>query len=340
MSARSPVGFAVVGLGNIAQGSILPSFAKCKRAKLVAVVSRDREKANQMAREFNASMSYSTDDYPACLANPEVVAVYIATPQGEHAGYTIRAAEAGKHVLCEKPMAATVEQSRRMVEACQRSGVMLMTAYRKYFEPSCRYLKKLVQSGELGRIDMIHTTFSELPNPSIPPSWLLDSKLAGGGPLMDLGVYCVNTCRWIVGEDPCEVRAQSWRHDPERFRDVEEGISFQMQFPSGLVAQGSSTYSAAMSSFIFIQGTKGWVMLTPAYPYEEERLVTGKISGRAVLRRFKAIDEFALEIDAFASAIQEKGSVEPDGIQGHRDMIILGAIYEAARTQQAVVVNY
>jgi|SRR6266436_270027 len=340
MAATKKIGYAVVGLGNIARNSILPAFANCRRAKLVALVSRDKKKAAAVRAKFRAAISYATKEYEDCLANPEISAVYIATPPGEHEEFTVRAAEAGKHVLCEKPLAATVAQSARMVEACRRQGVLLMTAYRKYFEPAALYLKSLVSNGSLGRIDMIHTSFSELFTPGVSSAWLLDPALAGGGPMMDLGVYCVNTSRWLAGEDPVEAVAQSWRHDTQRFKDVEEGVTFRLKFPSGLVVQGSSTYGAAMSSFIFVQGTKGWVSLSPAYPFEDARRVTGKIAGRSVDRRFKALDEFALEIDAFAFAIQKKKAVEPDGIQGHRDMIILQAIYESARNGQPVAIKY
>jgi predicted dehydrogenase len=334
------IGFAVLGLGKIAEISVLPSFRNCKKAKLVAVVSRDKKKAARFARKFKSKTYYQNEEFGACLANPAVSAVFIATPNGEHADFTIRAANAGKHVLCEKPLAATAEQSAAMVEACRKNGVLLMTAYRKYFDPSTRYLKQLVQKGTLGRIDMIHTAFSELYVPGATQPWLVDARLAGGGPLMDLGVYCVNTCRWILNEDPREVTAQSWLNDKSRFREVEEGISFQMRFPSKTVLQGSSTYSSALSSFIFVQGSKGWALLTPAFPFDEERCLTGKIGGRPFLRKFKIIDEFALEIDAFASAIQQNKSIAPDGVQGHRDMNILAAIYEAAKTGRPAVVRY
>jgi len=340
MAVTRKIGYAVVGLGNIARNSILPAFSNCRRAKLVALVSRDKKKAAALRVKFKAAISYTTKDYEDCLANPEISAVYIATPPGEHEEFTVRAAEAGKHVLCEKPLAATVAQSARMVEACRRQGVLLMTAYRKYFEPAALYLKSLVSNGSLGRIDMIHTSFSELFTPGVSSAWLLDPALAGGGPMMDLGVYCVNTSRWLADEDPVEAVAQSWRHDTQRFKDVEEGVTFRLKFPSGLVVQGSSTYGAAMSSFIFVQGTNGWVSLSPAYPFEDERRVTGKIAGRSVDRRFKALDEFALEIDAFAFAIQKKKAVESDGIQGHHDMIILQAIYESARNAQPVAIKY
>jgi len=334
------VGFAVVGLGSIAQGAVLPAFAHCKRARLVALVSRDRQKAARLARKFKAGAFYGADDYAACLANPEVAAVYVATPQGEHESFTIRAARAGKHVLCEKPLAAAAQQSRRMVEACRKHRVLLMTAYRKYFEPSTVHLKRLIQSGDLGRIDTIHTGFSELYTPGVSAAWLLDRKLAGGGPLTDLGVYCVNTSRWLVGEDPVEVTAESWRHDKNRFREVEEGIAFRLRFPSGLVVQGSSTYGAVLSSFIYVQGTKGWASLAPAYEFNEARQLTGKVRGRRLDRRFRVLDEFALELDAFASAIQGRGAVDADGLQGHRDVIILQSIYDAAKRRKSVAIRY
>jgi predicted dehydrogenase len=340
MTGAKTVGMAVVGLGNIAQGSVLPCFAKTKKAELVALVSRDKKKAARLARKFNAQAIYSNEEYAACLAHPGISAVYVATPPSEHVEFAVEAARAGKHVLCEKPLAATVAQSAHMVETCQLNGVLLMTAYRKYFEPSCLYLKQRIQNGALGRIDVIHTAFSELHLPGISPPWLLESSLAGGGPLMDLGVYCVNTSRWLVEEDPVEASARAWTHDSTRFREVEEGISFRLHFLSGLVVQGSSTYGATLSSFLYIQGTKGWVSLTPAFTFDEERQLTGKIGERRLRRTFTIVDEFALEIDAFASAIQSQRGVVPDGLEGHRDMVILHAIYESARKQEPVVIRY
>jgi predicted dehydrogenase len=334
------VGFAVVGLGSIAQGSILPSFAKCEKARLVAVVSRDKAEAADVAMRFKASAHYSTAEYAACLANPEISAVYVATPPGAHETYTVQAAFAGKHVLCEKPLAATGQQSAQMVKACRQNHVLLMTAYRKHFEPSCVYLKQLIQNRELGRIDVIHTAFSELFSQGTSVPWLVDRDLAGGGPLMDLGVYCVNTTRWLVDEDPVEVSAQTWTRDTTTFRDVEEGISFRLQFASGLVVQGSSSYGAAISSFMYIQGTNGWASLTPAFPFDEERRLTVKIGKRWIERKFAILDEFAPELEAFAAAVLNDGVVESDGVQGHRDMMILDAIYNSARKQRPLNINY
>jgi predicted dehydrogenase len=203
MAGVKPVGYAVVGLGTISQLAVLPAFAHSKRAKLVAVVSGDKKKARKLAEQFKASRAFSYEELAKCLTDPEVEAVYIATPPGEHEKYAVAAAKAGKHVLCEKPLAAGVDQARNMVETCRRNQVQFMTAYRKYFEPSSVILKNMISKGELGRIDVIHTLFSEFrPFGDNSPAWLFSRKLSGGGPLTDLGVYCLNTCRWLVNEDP------------------------------------------------------------------------------------------------------------------------------------------
>ena len=340
MPASKKLGFAVVGLGVISRDAVLPAFSHCKHAKLVALVSRDARKAAQWRTKFRAAYSYGVNEYDACLANPEISAVYIATPQGLHEEFTVRAAAAGKHVLCEKPLAATIAQSSRMVEDCRKHGVLLMTAYRKYFEPASLFVKELLRKKPLGRLDMMHTTFSELFRPGASQDWLLDPALSGGGPLTDLGVYCVNTTRWFADEDPSEVTAQSWSDDTKIFQNVEQGISFQLKVPSGLRVQGSSTYSAILSSFVFIQGAKGWISLSPAFPFDEVRVVSGRIGDQLFQRRFGPLDEFALELDAFATAIREKKPVEPDGQQGHRDVIIIQSIYEAAKTGRAVAIDY
>jgi predicted dehydrogenase len=336
------VGYAVVGLGSISQVAVLPAFAHSKKAKLVAVVSGDKKKARKFAEQFKASQAFTYAEFPKCLSNPEVEAVYIATPPGEHEKYAVAAAKAGKHVLCEKPLAATVKQARNMVETCRRNKVQFMTAYRKYFEPGSVTLKNMISKGELGRIDVIHTLFSELrPFGDQSPSWLFSRKLCGGGPLTDLGVYCLNTCRWLVDEDPVAAScAVSWVRDRRRYKEVEEGIAFRLEFRSGLVLQGTAAYSAAFSSFVHIHGEKGWAELAPAFAFEEERRLSGKIAGRWFAKTFKPIDEFALELDYFAKCIREGRKPEPDGEQGLRDIVIIDAIYQAAKKGGTVKIKY
>ena len=335
------VGYAVVGLGGIAQQAVLPAFAHSQKARLVAVVSGDPEKASRLAGEFQAKHHYSYAEYAACLKNQEVEAVYIATPPGEHEKYTVPAARAKKHVLCEKPLAATVDECRRMVRACRDHHVQFMTAYRKYFEPGSVALKKVISSGQLGRVDVIHTAFTEFrPAGDSSPAWLFQRKLSGGGPLMDLGVYCVNTCRWLVEEDPVEATAFRWSRDRKRFKEVEEGIAFRLNFRSGLVLQGTTSWGSALGSSVEVHGEKGWATLSPAFAFEEERRLTGKIAGKWFEQEFKATDEFALELDAFATCIRENRKPEPDGVQGMRDIVIIDAIYRAAKSGRPVAIRY
>jgi predicted dehydrogenase len=342
MAGAKRVGYAVVGLGSISQVAVLPAFEHSKKARLVAVVSGDRSKARKLADQFEASHAFSYAELAKCLSNPEVEAVYIATPPGEHEKYAVAAARAGKHVLCEKPLAATVKQARNMVATCRRNKVRFMTAYRKYFEPSSVALKNMISKGDLGRIDVIHTLFSELrPFGDNSSSWLFSRKLCGGGPLTDLGVYCLNTCRWLVDEDPVAASgAVSWVRDRRRYKEVEEGIAFRLDFRSGLVLQGTAAYSAAFSSFVHVHGEKGWAELAPAFAFEEERRLSGKIAGKWFAKTFKPIDEFALELDYFSTCIREGRKPEPDGEQGLRDIIIIEAIYQAAKKGGTVKINY
>ena len=336
-----PVGYAVVGLGAISQQAVLPAFANSKNARLVAVVSGDRSKAERLAAEFRAERHYSYAEYTDCLKNPGVEAVYVATPPGEHEKYTAQAARARKHVLCEKPLAASVDACRRMVRACHDNHVHLMTAYRKYFEPGSVALKRIVAGGQLGRVDIIHTAFTEFrPAGDSSPDWLFKRKLSGGGPLMDLGVYCVNTCRWLVDEDPLQAAAFEWRRDRKRFKEVEEGISFRLNFPSGLVLQGTVSWGSVLTSFVQVHGEKGWACLSPAFAFEDDRRLSGKISGQWFGEEFKAIDEFALELDAFAASIRESRKPEPDGEQGMRDIAIIDAIYRSAKSGRTIAIRY
>jgi predicted dehydrogenase len=337
MATAKKVGYAVVGLGRIAERAVLPAFRHSQRAKLIAVVSGQEKKAAKFAAQFGASDYYTYEDYALCLSHPEVEAVFIATTNSTHADFTLRAAAAGKHVLCEKPMATTVGDCARMIEACRTAKVRLMIAYRKYLEPGSRTLKKLVRSGKLGRLKIIHSAFTiMLPAAGNAPAWHLDRTAAGGGSLMDLGVYCVNTSRWLAGTEPMEARAYAWTLDPNRFSEVEESIAFQLLFPGGLVVQASSSFGAAEASFIQLHGEKGWAALDPAFAYNQERRLFGALGGRWFEERFKVMDEFALELDELADCIRRHREPEPSGREGLRDVAVMEAIYRAAREARPV----
>lgn len=338
MATSKPLGYAVVGLGGIATGAVLPAFRHSRKAKLVVVVSGDRAKARRIAAKFGAARHYTYDEYDRCLADPDVQAVFLASVNGAHADQTIRAAEAGKHVLCEKPMANTAEDCRRMIDACQRNRVRLMIAYRKHFEPASLALKKLVAARKLGPLKLIHSAFT-ICLPAGAPPWHLNPALSGGGSLMDLGVYCVNTVRWLADRDPTEAEAYAWSGDAKRFRDAEESIAFRLKFPGGMVLQAASSFGAAQASFLHVHGERGWAALDPAFAYDEERRLFGKIGGRWFAKKFPRMDEFVLELDAFADAVRRGQDPEPDGIQGMRDVAVMEAIYRSAAARTPVVID-
>jgi len=210
--------------------------------------------------------------------------------------------------------------------------VLLMTAYRKCFEPSIVFIRDLIHSGRLGTLKILHTSFSERHALSqTSPPWILDRRLAGGGPLMDLGIYCVHAARWLAGEIPSSVSAFQWTHDRSLFREVEEGIAFSMYFPSGLVAQASTCYSAALSSMLYLEGTLGSVSLTPAFPYEHVRVLNARFGNELVHKEFPVVDEFGPQIDAFSQAIRGGPRPPSCGRDGYVDMAIIEAIYGAAQ---------
>jgi predicted dehydrogenase len=332
-----PVGFAVLGLGALAQTAILPAFRNTQHAELVALVSRDVEKARNLAALHGVPYAYgSLED---CLANPRVEAVYIATPPGRHLQDADVVARAGRHVLCEKPLAMTAAEAAEIVATCARQPVLLMTAYRKYFEPAMVFIRDLILSGRLGALKILHTSFSEShAQPPITPGWILDRRLAGGGPLMDLGIYCIHAARWLAGEIPVRVSGFQWTHDRSTFHEVEEGIAFSMYFPSGLVAQASTCYSAALSSMLYVEGTRGSISLTPAYPYEQERTLSARLGDELLQKTFPVIDEFRPQIDAFSLAIRGGKPAPSGGADGYIDMAIVDAIYRSANagTSQTV----
>jgi predicted dehydrogenase len=333
------IGYAVVGMGSIAEISVLPAFRNNKKSSLMALVSHDKSRAQELGAKFGVKHCYSYENYDQCLSQPGVDAVFITSVNGAHAEQAIRAAKAGKHVLCEKPMATSVEDCRRMIEACRANGVRLMIAYRKYFEPGSVALKKLVTSGKLGRLRHMFSAYTEEVDPGKAKTWQLNQKLAGGGSLMDIGIYCVNTMRWVAGSTPIDATAYRWTDAPKRFREVEDNIAFRLTHPDGLVCQGTSSYSSKAASFLQVHGDLGWAALNPAFAFEEERRLFGKIEGRWFERKFRVIDEFVLELNAFAESIHRGRDPEPDGMEGLRDLATIEAIYRSAQEHRTVSIQ-
>ena len=334
------VGIAIVGVGRISVNEMLPAFAQSKHAKPVALVSGDRAKALKVAHQYNIPESAVLDykDYDKLAAMPEVQAVYIALPNSMHAEYTVRAARAGKHVLCEKPMANSVAECQQMIEACRKAGKKLMIAYRSQYEANDRVLLKMIRDKQLGQLKEFISVNSQ--HMADAQHWRLKRALAGGGALPDVGLYCINAARFLSGEEPNEVFGTVWSTPGDaRFREVEESCQFILRFPSGFTASCSTGYASHKSQMLRLNGTTAWAELNPAYAYEGiklkvSRIVDGREQGSEVQAGDK--NQFAAELDHFAQCIQQDKEVHTPGEEGLQDQRIMEAIYASARSGKTV----
>ncbi|KQR22980.1 Gfo/Idh/MocA family protein [Deinococcus sp. Leaf326] len=323
-------GYAVIGLGKLTLEELLPAFAVGRASRLAAVVSGDPAEARAAALAYGLTEAdaYSYDDFEKLGERDDVHAVYIVLPNSLHREYTERAAKIGKHVLCEKPLATSVEDAEAMVRACKDAGVFLMTAYRCQYTPHHWAARDAVQSGRLGQIKLMHSV-----NVQVEPNegqWRLRRELAGGGSLPDVGLYCVNTVRFLLGEEPYEVSGTLYSTPgDERFREVEESVTWQMRFPSGVVAQCACSYGAATARSIDVFGTEGRLAIDPAFDYQNLRLTVQ--TGQDVTEvRVPPEDQFRLETDHFSRRIQEGCAPYTPGEEGLQDQKIMAAIYQSA----------
>ncbi|MBB3221839.1 Gfo/Idh/MocA family protein [Pseudoduganella umbonata] len=334
------VGIALVGLGRITVNEMLPALAQCRHAKPVALVTGDRAKGLKIAHQYNIPESAVLDykDYDRLAQMPDVQGVYLGLPNHMHLEYTVRAARAGKHVLCEKPMANSVAECRQMIDACRKAGRKLMIAYRSQYEPMDRALAGMVREKKLGALKEFVSVNSQ--NMGDPQHWRLKRALAGGGALPDIGLYCINAARFLSGEEPNEVIGNIWSTPGDaRFREVEESCQFILRFPSGFIASCSTSYAAHKSQHFRLNGAQGWAEMNPAYAYRGLKLTVSRVvdgKEQATDIQVEEKNQFALEMDHFAQCIQQDREVHTPGEEGLQDQRIMEAIYESARTRRAV----
>ena len=336
------VGFAIVGLGRLSLEEILPAFGECRKAKPVALMSGSPDKAKAVAAQYGIKPEavHGYDGWDALARNPEVKAVYIVTPNALHRDQVIAAAGAGKHVLCEKPMAVSSGEARAMIEACAAAKVKLMIAYRCQYEPCNREVVRLVRSAKYGKVRLIEATNTQ--TMSLPEQWRLKKALAGGGALPDIGLYCLNGVRALMGEEPVAVQAQVHSPDDALYREVEETVAFTLRFPSGALALCSTSYGAHETRSLKVQAEGGAIDLQNAFAYQGQRLFVGHREGKAEARDERVLgakNQFALEIDHMATCILENRTPRTPGEEGLQDQILMEAIYEAARTGQTVALK-
>jgi glucose-fructose oxidoreductase len=318
-------------LGHIAQVAVLPAFAHAKRnSRVGALVSDDRAKLRAMARKYKIDQTYSYDDYDACLE--QVDAVYIALPNSMHAEYTIRAAKAGVHVLCEKPMAVTVDECEEMIDACRENGVKLMIAYRLHFEEINLKAVDLVRRGRIGEPKFFNSSFSM----TVRDNDIRTKKDLGGGTLYDIGVYCINAARYLFRAEPTEVRAISVNSGVAKLKEIDESTGALLRFEDDRVAAFVTSFNAADIGSYEIVGTKGHLRVNPAYEYAEGLGYELTVNGKTTRKRIGKRDQFAPELLYFSDCILNNREPEPSGEEGLQDVRIVQALYKSAETGTSV----
>jgi predicted dehydrogenase len=324
---------AIMGLGGYGT-RVADAMQACKMAKLTGVISGTPAKIKTWQAKYNIPEKncYNYENFDELKNNPDIDAVYVITPNALHHSQVIRVAKAGKHAICEKPMAVNAKEGQEMVDACRKANVKLLVGYRMHFEANTLEIIRMRNEGELGKI----LFFQGLCGFRIgnPDQWRLDRKLAGGGSLMDIGLYAVNGSRYMVGEEPVWVTAQETKTNPQKFKEgVDETIQFQLGFPSGAVASCLSTYNMSYLDRFFLNGEKGFAELNPSTGYGpiKGRTNKGELNLPHVTHQTVQMDEMAQII------LQGKKPVVPvDGEEGVKDLKIMDAIYQAVKTGRKV----
>lgn len=326
---QAKVRYAVVGLGHITQVAALPAFGHAKRnSELVALVSDDEAKRRRLGRKYGIGLLASYDEYDALLRSGEVDAVYIGLPNHLHKDYAVRSAEAGVHVLCEKPLAVTVEDCEAMIEAAERNRVKLMTAYRLHFEKANLTAIETIRSGKIGEARFFSSVFSM----SVEESNIRLNPIAmGGGTLYDIGIYCINAARYLFRSEPEEVFAWSANNGEKRFRDCDEMTSSLLRFPGARMATFVTSFGAAPTATYHIVGTKGDLRMDSAYEYAEPMKMTVTVGEKSRERTFPKRDQFAPELIYFSDCIQTGRNPEPSGREGLADVRVIEGLYRSAR---------
>jgi len=324
---------AIMGLGSYGT-RVAEAMQASKRTKLVGVISGTPSKIKTWQQKYNIPEKncYNYENFDLIKNNPDIDAVYVITPNSQHHDQVIRVAKAGKHAICEKPMAINAKEGQEMIDACKQANVKLLVGYRMHFEPNTLEVIRMRNAGEFGKIMF----FQGLSGFKIgdPTQWRLNKQLAGGGSMMDIGIYAINGARYMVGEDPIWVTAQETKTDPEKFKEgVDETIQFQLGFPSGAVSSCLSTYNMNYLDRFFLNGQNGFAELQPSTGY-------GPIKGRTnkgELNKPHTIHQ-TVQMDEMAGIIFDgKVPVVPvDGEEGLKDLKIIDAIYQAIKTNQKV----
>ena len=322
---KKKIRYAVVGLGHIAQVAMLPAFKNAQEnSELVALVSGDKEKLKRLGEEYKIEHCYLYSEFETCLKNNIVDAVYIATPNSYHRNIMETAAKYGVHVLCEKPMAVTTEDCLSMISQASKNNIQLMIAYRLHFEAANLEAIKIAQSKKIGDLKIFNSVFTMQVNDH--NNIRLEEAEKGGGPLYDIGIYCINAARYLFKAEPTEVFAMTAKGKDSRFKKVDEIVSCIMKFPDDRLATFSISFGAFKSADYDLIGTKGRIRLEKGYEYSTSMTLKTYEDRKIFTKRYPKRDQFAPELVYFSDCIQKKKKPEPSGEEGLADIKIIEAL--------------
>ncbi|MEP6603247.1 MAG: Gfo/Idh/MocA family oxidoreductase [Spartobacteria bacterium] len=328
------VGFALVGLGRLSIQQLIPAFRASKKAKLTALVSGDPAKAQKIAQEngVDPKSVYDYKNFGRIKDNKNVQVVYIVLPNSMHAEYTVRAARAGKHVLCEQPMEVSVTKCQQMISECRHAKVKLMVAYRIQYEPMNRAMQQLVREKTFGPMKTIESANCQMVREM---EWRLSEKLSGSGAVGDVGVYCINTIRFLLGEEPIEIFAQTFRPAGDsRFKEVDATTTWQMRFPSGVLANCMCSFDAHDTKSYRVVAERGTFGMDPAFSYRGLKMFAQP--NDPPLPQIGTTDQFASELDHMADCVLNDREPYTPGEEGLQDQRIIEAIFDSAKRGKPV----
>ena len=328
---RSTLGIALVGLGYYSTQVLAPALQECKNVSLTGIVTGTPAKAEQWKKKYNIPDRnvYNYQTYDQIADNPAIDIIYVVLPNSMHAEYVIRAAQAGKHVICEKPMALTVTECQAMIDACNDAGVSLSIGYRMQFEPHTQEVMRLGQEQVLGPVNMI--TAGAGYREGRAGHWKL-KKAMGGGAMMDMGVYSLQAARYVLGEEPVSVTAQKFTTRPDLFKEVDETTTFQLAFPGGAVANLHTSFGFGMN-YLHVNCRRGWFRLQPFQAY---RGIRGESSQGPI--SFPQINQQATQMDEVAHGIMNNLPMRVPGEEGLRDIRVVEAIQQAIASGDKILI--
>jgi predicted dehydrogenase len=324
------INFGIIGFGLHAVKRLMPGFALAKNCHVTALCRRDLAKAQESARQFDIPLAF--DSAETLCRSTEVDAVFIATPNACHLQDVLVAAACGKPILCEKPMAINADQCRQMIDVARHAKVLLGVAQVFRFEESMAWFREQVAAGNIGKPVFARSEFSFRVDRTHPRSWINDPAIAGGGPVADVGVHCIDALRFILQDEVLRVSARELAGKPG---DVEAGAALLLEFSRGTLATAMVSFRAEYRTPLELVGATGVLRADDALnvdrPIHLELRRGGAVVETNTVSNHLA---YARQVDAFAAAVEGKAEFPIPGEEGWRNQQILDAAYRSMKSSQ------